>query len=214
MRKPSVGLLAGVVSLSWLALACGGGDGNNNIIGGPACGVGPCGGDLVGTWNAATVCIDRGVLMDDFVIEGCPEASVGAVNYTPSGTFLFNADLSYSISLTATGTFAFNYPLSCIGVTCPQFNAAIQAAFLNDPPEGIQSISCAGNDPCTCTFVTLPASSTETGTYSTSANTLVTTSTAGGVDTLDYCVKGTTVTFRDPPTSTPSEVVAFVAERP
>ena len=210
MTRLSVLGVAGAVSLSWLALAgCGGGDGS-----GAACGVTPCGGDITGAWNAADVCLDKAMLTADFMVEGCPQASVGDINFTPTGNFMFNTDGTYNLGLALNGTIGLNYPVSCLeGATCVELDAAVKLAMLLEPNPAIQSVSCAGTSTCVCTFVATPETLAEAGTYTTSGNNLVTTPSGQPEDTIEYSVKGTTATLREPNDGTSSEVTAFILER-
>ena len=53
----------------------------------------------------------------------------------------------------------------------------------------------------------------ETGTYTVSGSSLLTTSN-GTTDSLDYCVKGSSVVFREPAMAgMPSEISAIVAQK-
>lgn len=204
--------MAGAVSFSWLALVgCGGGDGN----GAAACGVTPCGGDIAGSWNAADICVDKALIAGGFMVDGCPQASVGAIDFTPTGNFMFNTDGTYKLGLTLNGTIALNYPVSCLeGATCVELDAAVRLAMALDPNPAIQSVSCAGSSTCVCTFVAAPETLAEAGTYTTSGNNLVTTPTGSGTpETVEYCVQGTTATLREPDDGTPSEVTAFILEK-
>ena len=199
-------LVAGVLlvgSFSIAAVGCGGSDGNNNIV---------------GTWNMTEVCADKSVFMEAFVgglMGECPAANVGAVTFTPSGSMVFNADNSYSINLGISGSIVINIPTSCIqGATCADLGAALAASFADDPT--VQSASCSGSSTCACTVVMVPDQSSEAGTYSVSGSTLLTTPTGATVaDSMEYCVKGKTVTFPAPPmTAMDSGIVALVAVKP
>src|SRR5262245_61408062 len=102
---------------------CGGDSGSSTTIGGPACGVAPCGGDIVGTWNVTDICFSRSILMSTLVgelMDSCPTVSVGNVDANPTGNFMFNTDLTYNIDLTMTLSVVVNFPQSCFpaGATC------------------------------------------------------------------------------------------------
>jgi hypothetical protein len=205
--QASARLVAGAVSLSWLALACGDGAGN----GVPACGDAPCGGDLVGTWNHRSLCIDGTVYLASLPAgANCLPASVGAIDFVPSGSITLNADQTYELTFGVSGTMTFNYPLSCFdtGSTCADVELQFQVGL---PSALAQSVSCAGTSTCACTFVRTPASISESGLYTTSGSSLMLTQPDGQSDMLDYCVKGTTATFREPaPTR---DVLGFTAEK-
>jgi len=193
---------------SVLSLGCGP-DG-----GGGSCGSAPCGGDIVGTWNVSNICVDTSALMDSFMVEGCPQATVGAFVISATGPFMFNADQTYAINLTLNGTASFNFPGSCLmGVTCDVLSTAVQAQIAADPDAPFQSATCAGSSGCTCTFVLLPETMGETGTYTVSGSSLLTTSN-GTTESVDYCVQGSTVVFREPAMAgMPSDISAIVAQK-
>ena len=201
--------------LSALPLGCGSGSGND-VIGGSGCGVGPCGGDVVGTWNATGLCVDKSVLMSAFVsglMDSCSGASLAdTTSFTPSGTLTFNSDLTYDIALTLNGSVGINVPPSCFqGGTCAQFGAALQDVVANDPT--IQSVACTGN--CICTFVEAPMQDAESGSYTVSGSSLLTTPTGQTTaDTTGFCVKGTTTTFTQPAMARmETGVIAIVAQK-
>jgi len=202
-----------LISFSAVAAGCGGDSGGNNIVGGPACGVEPCGGDITGTWNATEMCVDKSVLMAAFVegtMGACPGARLTTVNYPLSGTLTFNTDSTYAISLTLTASISISVPSSCInGASC----ADLTGNFTSDP--NVQSATCTGTSTCTCTIMQMPDSTSESGTYSISGTNLLTTATgATTTDTIGYCAKGTTLTFREPGmVSTASGLVAIVATK-
>ena len=203
--------VAGAVSLSWLALAgCGGGDGS-----GAACGVTPCGGDIAGAWNAADVCIDKALLTGDFMVDGCRRPASVTSPRTPDGQLHVQHRRDLQPRLALNGTIGLNYPVSCLeGATCVELDAAVRLAMTLEPNPAIQSVSCAGTTTCVCTFVATPETLAEAGTYTTSGNNLVTTPTSGEpAETVEYCVKGTTATLREPDDGTSSEVTAFILER-
>jgi hypothetical protein len=201
-------------ALPLASLGCGGSSGSN-IIGGTGCGVGPCGGDLIGTWNATGACVDKGVVMATFVsglMGRCSGATLADTTaFTPSGTLTFKSDMTYDMALTLNGAIGVNVPTSCFpGATCAQFGVALQSAVAGD--KSIQSVSCAGN--CVCTFVQAPESDVETGTYTISGSSLVTTE-AGQTtaESVGYCVKGTTATFNQPAMTMSTGIEALVATK-
>ena len=57
------------------------------------------------------------------------------------------------------------------------------------------TLNCTGSSSCTCTETIASQTSSETGTYTTTAAGLLTdTPTGGTASQTDYCVKGTTMT--------------------
>ena len=130
-----------------------------------SCGLAACGGDIVGTWTTSNICIDTTTLMDSFTVEGCPQASLGAIAFTATGPITYNADLTYAINLTLNGTFAFNFPGACLGgASCTDLDAAVKAQVAADTTPTIQSASCTGSSDCVCTIVALPQTTGEAGT--------------------------------------------------
>jgi hypothetical protein len=111
------------------------------------------------------------------------------------GTITFNADLTYSVSLTITGSETENIPISCLGTTCDQEN--MQIMQLVSMGTMYSSGSCATvGDVCSCRLVLLGQTLMETGTFTTSGSTL-TIMTAGSstAATDSYCVLGSTMTL-------------------
>jgi hypothetical protein len=141
----------------------------------------------------------------------CPAASLGNVDPAPAGSFVFNADLTYSIDFTMTLSAAVNFPGSCLsGATCADLDAAVR----QQTSPLIQSASCAGLTSCVCTFVETPVHITESGTYTASGSSLFTTSPGQTTpDELAYCVKDGAVTLRDPIPDPTSPLTAFVGTR-
>src|SRR3954469_1182362 len=101
MKKHALAFLAPIVAL--FPVACGSSSGGNNIIGGPACTVAACGGDITGTWNVSDFCLSKSILMMTLtqqLMGSCPGATIGDSNVPASGSFVFNTDMSYSVDLT------------------------------------------------------------------------------------------------------------------
>src|SRR5579872_7012075 len=83
--------------------------------------VAPCGGDVVGTWNiiGASACGSASSA-------SCPGLIITVPSISESGTLTFNADLTYSVSLSQSIAEAITVPDSCLSsgtasVTCDQF---------------------------------------------------------------------------------------------
>ena len=206
-----------LIAVSSMTAGCGGDSGSSNTIGGPSCGVGPCGGDVVGTWNVTDICLSRSILMSTFAGElmgSCPGASVGNSDAGPSGLFVFNTDSTYSLDFTMTLSLGMNFPLSCFpaGTTCADLDAAFKQQAAGDP--SITSTACAGSGTCACTIVEAPRQITESGTYSVSGSSLLTTPTGGAADTQGYCVKDKNMTFSDTTPDPQNPVTAIVVTKP
>jgi hypothetical protein len=159
---------------------------------GASCGkIEPCGGTLLGTWNASGACVNSMALMTAYApaFAGfCPTTTVTSPKLTVSGSLTFNADMTYSVMLMEDVTFSINVPMSCLsGGTCAALSTALQGMTL-DP--SIQSITCAGTTTCACNTVLTPTNANETGTYSTSGTAAMLINSAGTNDGGDYCVQG------------------------
>jgi hypothetical protein len=94
--------------------------------------VSPCGGDVVGTWNIASSCLELTGDMDVLLTSlGCPTVPVvGSLRTT--GTFVANADGSYEDKTTTTGHVAFPLNPDClaisgVGVGCDRVGAIFPA---------------------------------------------------------------------------------------
>jgi len=178
----------GIMALSASILpACGGS--------GPAasCGkVQPCGGNVVGDWNLVATCettaaINAG-LANELMGTVCPTVTASNVSMSISGSLMFNADSTYSLSQQVGVAFDANIPASCsAALSCAMAEANLQAAIAAGD---VISGSCAGT-PCVCHEV-LATTEAEAGTYATAGNALTLTSTAGPVSSVDYCIQGST----------------------
>jgi hypothetical protein len=184
-------LLAGTaVLLAALSTSCG-------SSGGTCGNAAPCGGDVVATWTIASSCVsDTAKSMGNM---NCPGATTNTSSLHIGGTATFNADMTYTRTTTTSGTVTTTFPASCLSqggvtITC----AELSQLLMQDPSMG--SGSCAGTTSCSCTFNAQNASSTETGTYTTTAAGVLTlTSSTNGVEEDDYCVKGNTFTISPHP---------------
>jgi hypothetical protein len=125
----------------------------------------------------------------------CPTATVRSSGLTITGSITYNADGTYSSTSTVGGSIYVTLPPSCltsngVTLTCDQLNQAAQS----NPTPGL-TLHCTGSSSCGCTETLANQTSSETGTYTTTAAGLLTdTPTGGTVGQSDYCVKGTTMT--------------------
>ena len=176
---------------SLAVLGCGGdggsGSGSGFNVGGPSsCGqVLPCGGDLTGTWAFDTACITAAGIADATSGATCPGESLAVTDVKVSGTATFNPDLTYAFdALSKQATYRLSVPQSCLGgATCDQVPASLLATG------EFQSANCSGTSTCTCTVVQIPVIASESGTYTISGNTVLTTSDVGNPGSIDYCVQ-------------------------
>ncbi|HVT08105.1 MAG TPA: hypothetical protein VHO67_11645 [Polyangia bacterium] len=174
------------LSVAW-ASSCGGGAGGA----GGSCGkVEPCGGPVLGTWKAAPACVGSGFTAT--FQNSCPGVTVSGVTATQSGTYTFNADLTYSIAVTGQATFDVTFPASCNSSgSCAGLAAQLQTA---DPGA---TATCTGTGACVCHFV-VPATDDEQGTYTTGGTTVTLLNSADGSTTpQSYCVQGNTLHILD-----------------
>jgi hypothetical protein len=185
--KNIVALLVSSAALASMLMSCGGGSGV------ASCGkVAACGGDVVGNYTIAGACFNNAALNMQIVAD-CPGASVNVSGVSASGSASFNADLTYTLTETMTVTATETIPPSCLTqgaltLTCAQVDQLLQQEVATDPTT-FQSAHCSGSSTCTCTFKTAAQTNTETGTYTISGTTLITTSSAGSVSSSAYCVK-------------------------
>jgi len=183
-RKVGIGRLISVMAA--LLAGCGGSSGD----GGGSCGkVSPCGGSLVGTWTITSSCESVSNFTDG---TECPGATIDESQLVTSGTLVFNADMTFTVSGTIDGTRRFKVALACVaGVgSCDDFASLISPG----PPEATTSCATAGSA-CNCTMVYVaPMASAQAGTYSTAGNVLTLNLNSPGADAiaLGYCVEGST----------------------
>lgn len=198
MRMSTVSLV-GVLVVAALS-GCGGssGSGLSTSQGGTCMNTPACGGNLVGTWTISSSCVTESgaVQMTD---PQCPTATVSTPKVSITGSATFNADKTYTENDTTSGTADLTLPASCltsggITLTCAQFSQAF-AQVVADPTSGIKSATCAGSSSCTCHLVLADTSSTEMGTYTTTAAGVLTQTPNGGTASdSSYCVSGTKLT--------------------
>jgi hypothetical protein len=174
------------LSLAFLA-GCGGGSGGT-CANSPA-----CGGNIVGTWKITSACASASPSMFDM---SCPGASESG-NLTATGTYTFNADMSYSTSVLVSGTVTVGLPASCLSmggvtVTCDELNALF-ASGAGGMAAGSAHCSSAGSN-CNCTISMTNSPQNDSGTYTTTAAGLLSLMAGGGATSEqdDYCVSGGT----------------------
>ena len=111
-----------------------------------------------------------------------------------SGSFQFNADKTYSLSVVFSGNLVISLPDSCTsGLGCAGYAENIRAqiaAGIYQP--NVTAISCSGASDCVCRQV-LEIPQSETGTYSTSGNALTLLTTTDDVSNFSYCIEGSMV---------------------
>ncbi len=134
----------------------------------------------------------------------CPDEIVHVNSTTSGGTFTFNADMTYSATVTVSSSETATVPLSCLssgGVsgTCDDFAMVFNSGIFGDAGTSSATCTTAGSN-CDCNVLLSLEPATATGTYSVSGNSLTTMS-AGGVGSGSYCVQGNTLSILSNPDS-------------
>jgi hypothetical protein len=182
---------AAAAAIATFVVSCGG-------DGGTCAMVNACGGDIVGEWRITSSCLK---VSGTFALDGCtqPATVSGSVHIT--GTASYRADLTYTTTGTLTGSESVLYPAAClsaIGVTCADLNQSVNS--------GGATGSCASSSDggCRCNFTIPPDASDDTGTYSTSGGTLITTPSGSPPDSPGgYCVQGSRLDMTPSPSMMP-----------
>ena len=163
-----------------------------------------CGGDLVGTWNVTSSCLnvtgDWDVSLFSF---GCPTVPInGSLHVT--GSWTANGDGTYTDNTTTTGTVTFPLSDSCLSVSSVKSECSKMASGVVGW-SATCSTDASGQCNCTATAnqkggigVVSPWAA-NSGDYTTSASGL---NTDGTVD-YSYCVAGNTLTLTPKPTVLP-----------
>jgi hypothetical protein len=125
------------------------------------------------------------------IMGSCPDASLGNVRLTPTGSIAFTADMMVTSTLSLSSTLDLNFPATCTsGATCVDLTAALQTLVGSG---GITSVNCTGSSGCTCTLAQTVDTVDETGTWATSGTTLTVTGATTGADAGPYCVQGSSL---------------------
>ena len=165
----------------------------------------PCGGDVVGTWTVASSCLKVTGQADMSVVGlGCTSAPVtGSLLVT--GTWIANANGTYSDNTTTSGTEQITLPASCLQLsgtttTCERIFGVLQGL-------GYDSVSCtsAASGGCTCPAIVkqtgglgvLSSDPLTSGNYKTSGNVVTT----DDGRQYSYCVSGNKMTWTPQGTS-------------
>jgi len=163
---------------------------------GGSCGkVAPCGGDIVGNWTITGACVNNAAVTMQIaqVLPGCTTATGSTSSIHATGSASFNTDMTYTLTETLSASGQATIPPSCLqvsgfNITCAEADLLLQQ-FIATTPMGIQSAHCSGTQSCVCDFTLAPTTTSETGTYSTTGTTLITTANTGTVNSVDYCVQ-------------------------
>ncbi len=163
----------------------------------------PCGGNVVGSWQVVNDCetdAGRAAFASIFATMAagsfCPAQTLRGFEPSGSGSFVFNADQTYSASIVFGANIDVNVPGSCTaGLGCGEFGANIQAQIAAGTYQpNVTAFSCSGASDCVCREV-LEIPQSETGTYATAGSSLTFTAVNGEVSNFSYCIEGTTAHF-------------------
>lgn len=127
-------------------------------------------------------------------MSSCPNETVHVSSTSTSGTLTFNADMTYTVSLTVSVSEAVTVPLSCLGsgvtATCDELAMVFNSGIFGDAGTSSATCSMSGSN-CDCN-VALSVESGASGTYAVSGSTLTTMS-SGSTGSGSYCVQGNTL---------------------
>ena len=159
--------------------------------------VAPCGGDVVGTWNVTSSCLELSGDLDVFLTSlACPTVPATGFLQT-TGTLVANADGTYEDNTVTTGSVTFPLDSSCLAISGIQVECDRAGDIFQSL--GWTTTACSAADgQCSCALSTeqqggigavLPFTE-QTGSYSVSGNTLT-------LDpaTYSYCASGDTLTL-------------------
>jgi hypothetical protein len=174
---------------------------------GGACGVTPCGGDIVGDWQISDVCgMDAIVSAVDPGFEGCTGASIDGAGLQITGPTSLTAAGTYTSAMTLGGSMRMSIPADCLEdeasgmqLTCDQLNTALQQSLMGGADAPFQAVSCTGSSSCTCEIELVPQVNEETGTYVVAGSKVTMTNSDNEVEESDFCVEGSTLSVTGPP---------------
>ncbi|WP_437874355.1 hypothetical protein [Sorangium sp. So ce513] len=174
-----------------------GGDGGSGA-GEPAgaCGeLAACGGDPTGSWTIEESCLD---LSFDIPPSGdcVPVSDISGIEV--NGGFEFDADATYTATLTVGGSIAVTFPAPCfsdedMALACADLGERLSENEVG----GIESVECAPvGDACACAMTVREVTSASAGTWSASGTNLMTVSEDGEAsEGVPFCVDGSTLTM-------------------
>ncbi len=192
-----------VALVAFVAVGCGGDDGGGDGNGGAASGCSSdfnaCGGDLIGSWQITSLCLENPEQMLDTT--GLPPACSDMVpdfDYRPEGTLVFGEDGTGTIDITLVADAVIVITEQCLAAQVGS-DVTVSASVCNvmessfDSTSVFQGGSCelAGNG-CRCLMTTVEQSFGSGGSYRIEGNEIV-------EDTGEreaFCVVGNTLTVR------------------
>jgi hypothetical protein len=150
----------------------------------------PCGGEIVGTWQATSGC---GSSTRSALNGTCPAATALVGTFLYRSTVSYRADMTYSFAGDVSGDILVSVPTECLasGETC----ADVEQQLSTEPD--FASIGCMSRESgCDCQRHQAHEEVMETGTFSVTAAGLLTEVRADAPPRLmDYCVRGDSLTL-------------------
>src|SRR5580692_5632190 len=196
-----------------------GGSSSGGAQGGSCANVTACGGNLVGTWNVTSSCLQvTGDLDLTLVGAGCPSAPVsGSLQVT--GAWTANPDGTYTDATTTTGTEQLTLAPACLVISSTPVTCSGAASIIQSLGYATLTCTAAAGGGCTCSGTVqqmgvlglVSVAPTPTGNYTTSGN-LVTVTGDVGDTAYSYCVSGNTLTMT-PQSSTPTMTGTIVLQK-
>ena len=186
-----------------------GGSGGTTGSTGGSCGtVTPCGGDVLGTWDVKSSCLQISGTSDiSYLGLACLTAEItGTVNVT--GTLTLDADGKYTDNTVTKGSDSWALGASCLDLSgthvgCDQISNVFAVTLSGYGYEEFKCVDAASGGGCTCQgkinstggLGLLYNDLTATGKYTSANNTL----SIGDALEYSYCVKGTELTVTPKP---------------
>jgi hypothetical protein len=162
----------------------------------------PCGGNVIGTWNTTSSCLQVSGELDPLVLNlMCTPTVTGTLQVT--GMFTANSDGTYTDSTTTSGMETISLAAECqflsgTTFTCDRLGGPMQTY-------GYSMVTCvdaASGSGCTCAatvdqsggMALVSTDASPSGTYA-SANNVVTTTSGQDSTQYPYCASGSTLTL-------------------
>ncbi len=199
----------------------GGATGGTKGAANPCDDVAACGGDVVGTWNVQSSCVEVSGRLDlSSTGIGCRETTITGGSLQVTGTFTANGDGTYMDNTTTTGSEQFTLEASCLilgeETTCARIGTPLGLSL------GFASCTCtdATGGGCNCSATvqhtagmgTVNYYASRIGNYASSGNVL---SINDGTKDwpYSYCVSANTLTMTPEPTGGPACTGSIVLQR-
>ena len=164
-----------------------------------------CGGDPIGEWCYAEICIEKDELLDqvfeaaDGARDGCEavrdEIVVRSSSGTVSGTVTVTDTTIARTNVTTSTTGTFYLPEECSLGNCTFLEIAIENQLEGSNP----TCTTEPDDGCECTLTFTTDPVTESNAYSLDGNTIVAEAASGADRRYDFCVADGQLRFRQDP---------------